>query len=180
MAPLEPIITSPAPTPPPNDLANNVFDHSEPPPLQVGDWGWDDEPDSDGSDSESEDLGVADPSPRVTLPMAKRVAPKSKLSHYWTIATKDEKEKQTQQDFQRIRDASESKRLDEELAEQRKKLRNRAEVRERVQRSRERARMKKIESGWVPQVGHKRVSSRKPRPEFITHVTHWCVIFIEA
>ena len=48
---------------------------------------------------------------------------------------KDEKEKQTQQDFQQIRDASESKHLDEELAEQRKKLCNRAEVQDHVQRS---------------------------------------------
>lgn len=104
---------------------------------------------------------MADPSPRVTLPMIERVAPKGKLSLHWTIVMKDEKEKQTQQDLQWIRDVSESNCLDEELAEQRKKLRNRAEVRERVQRSQERARMKKIESGWVPQVGHKRVSSHK-------------------
>lgn len=86
MAPLESIspITSPIPTPPPNDLATDVFDHSEPPPLQVGDWG--------GMTNLLQtartrnlrilDSGVADPSPRVTLPMAERVGPKGKLSLY--------------------------------------------------------------------------------------------------
>jgi hypothetical protein len=154
---LEPV-TPPAPTPTPNTLAADVFDHLEPPPL--GGWDWDEEHDSDGSESESEDLGAPSsiPTAHEATKASTKTAPKGKLSLYWTIATKEEKDEQDQRDFQRIKDVSERYGLEEELAQQKKKLLNRAQVRDRVQRLRERVKAKKIDEGWVPRVGHKRVS----------------------
>ena len=95
---------------------------------------------------------------------------KGKLSLYWTIATKQEKDEKNQRDFQQIKDASERYGLEEELAHQKKKLLNRAQVRDRVQRLRERVRAKKIDEGWVPRVGQKRVSSCRQINRF--HATH--------
>jgi len=177
MTPLEPI-TPCAPTPTPNTLAADLFDHSEPPPL--GGWDWDKEHDSEGSGSESEDHEVPSSFPTAheetkALPKA---APKGKLTLYWTIATKEEKDEQDQRDFQQIKDSSERYGLEEELVQQKKKLLNRAQVRDRVQRLRERVRAKKIDEGWVPQVGRKRVSSCQQTSQF--HATHWYVIFYRS
>jgi ribosomal protein L2 len=81
---------------------------------------------------------------------------KGTLFQYWAQESAEKRAERVQREFEELKDARERSKLADERREAGRKSRERAQLRERQQRHRERLRNIKIASGWKPR--QKRVS----------------------
>jgi hypothetical protein len=135
-----------------NDDSFNIPDQTE------------DDIDIDNHSSQSNDAYVPDAADNfnnfdaesaVPIELDPNPSTKKTLRCYWSTATPEEKDLQSQQGFQQIRDNNERVQLHDELSKQKQRSHQKELIRIRVANFRERKSAEKIAAGWVP--GQKRV-----------------------